>query len=166
MVSSIQNATRTHEMFLSQYLDYWQEIFFSFTKNFDSRFTLCQRNWRNEMPRSIDSRYDQERKFFFFISYYCWFGNKTATILSHNNYSLHMSLPVRPSAHGHPKSASERRTVALEGSMCSALGGWSEEVLNSRRESVRLGWRLGVSRVQAGELYARQVSLRYEQFWN
>lgn len=37
-------------------------------KDYSKRFAFRQRNWRNEMPRWIDSRYDQERNFLFFIS--------------------------------------------------------------------------------------------------
>lgn len=83
------------------------------------RHALEQRNWRNETPLSIDTRYDRnEESSFSSYLYYCWFGNKTATILSHNNYLLHMSLPAMQSASARPKLESERRRFRWKYRMC------------------------------------------------
>lgn len=111
------------------------------------RFAPRQSNRRNETPRSIDAQSDQSTSPLVHLFITVDSETKTATILSQNNYLLHMNFPVDAKPHARPKLASETTADALEGQHVVGTRRIIGEIQNKAWDESNLGYTGCVSRI-------------------
>lgn len=104
---NVQNSTDTRKT---------RSIESRLKKKYSKRFAFRQRNWRNEMPRWIDSRYDQERNFLFFISLLLLIRKQNSDCFIAQQLFGPYELSSVQTATALPKFKSEIRIFSLESS--------------------------------------------------